>query len=96
MSQLRPSTFQLLVDPELAVLYALCATLDVTRQALLAAHPELEHEDFDGQRPLQLEAAGWLADSIINHINGLEIATQRYCHEVLRARSCSELDDLPF
>jgi hypothetical protein len=85
-----------LVDPELAVLYALSATLDVTRQALLAAHPDLEHEDFDSERPMELEATGWLADSVITHINGLEVAIQRYCHEVERARSRCEIDDLPF
>jgi hypothetical protein len=96
MSPFRPTTFQVLVDPELAVLYALCATLDVTRQALLAAHPALEHEDFEDERPMELEAAGWLADSIITHINGLEVAVQSYHQEVQRARGRSELDDLPF
>lgn len=96
MSHLRPTTFQLLVDPELAVLYALGATLDITHQALLAAHPELEHEGFVDERSLGFEAPTWLADGIITHINGLEVAIQRYCHEVLRARSRSELDDIPF
>jgi len=96
MSHLRPTTFQVLVDPELAVLYALTAALDATHQALLAAHPELEHEGFVSEHSLELEAPTWLADSIITHISGLEVAIQRYCHEVLRARSRSELDDIPF
>lgn len=96
MSRFNPTTFRLLEDPELAVLYALSATLDVTRQALLAACPELEHESFLGEYPLKLEPTTWLADSIIIHINGLEVAIQRYCHEVERTRSHDEVDDIPF
>lgn len=94
MSQL-PSSDQLLADPELAVLHALGAALAATQRALLAAHPELE-EDLAGDRPLELPGAGWIADSILTHINGLEQSIQRYRQEVQRARRCQLNDELPF
>jgi hypothetical protein len=81
-----PSTDQLLANPELAVLHALDAALAAAQQALLAAHPELEEEDLAGGRPLQLDAAGWLADAILTHIAGLEAALRRHRGELHRQR----------
>jgi hypothetical protein len=64
--------------------------------ALLAAHPQLEEEDLAGDRPLELPGAGWIADSILTHISGLEQSIQRYLQEIQRARRCQLNDEFPF
>jgi hypothetical protein len=90
-----PTLDQLLADPELAVLHALRAALAATQQALLAAHPELEHDDFAGDRSLKLTGAGWIADGLLTQLTGLDTSLQRYRHEVARARAASRQED-PF
>jgi hypothetical protein len=82
-----PTLDALLVDPELAVLHALGAALAAAQQALLAAHPELEEDDFAGERALKLTGAGWIADGILTQVTGLEVSLQRYRREVARTRA---------
>jgi hypothetical protein len=90
-----PTLDQLLVDPELAVLHALGAALAAAQRALLAAHPELEDDDFAGERALKLSGAGWIADGILTQVTGLELSLQRYRREVARSRAAPLPDD-PF
>ena len=90
-----PSLDQLLVDPELAILHALGAALAAAQRALLAAHPELEDDDFAGERCLKLTNAGWIADGILIQVTGLEASLQRYRREVARFRAASLHED-PF
>jgi hypothetical protein len=92
MSDGPPSLGQLLADPELAVLHALAAALAAAQQALLAAHPELEEDDFAGDRSLKLSGAGWIADGLLTQLTGLEASLQRYRREVARARACPHDD----
>jgi len=90
-----PTLDQLLADPELAILHALRASLAAAQQALLAAHPELEEDDFAGDRSLKLTGAGWIADGLLTQLNGLDTSLQRYRREVARSRAASLHDD-PF
>ena len=63
----------------LHVLRALEAALSHTRAAVLAAHPELGPEAPPaGAAPLKLDAAGWAADEILNHLSALGDAVARY------------------
>jgi len=87
MTDKLPTSDQLLADPELAVLHALGAALAAAQRALLAAHPELEEDDPLGDRPLQLDGAGWIADALVTQLAGVEASLQRYRREVARARA---------
>ena len=82
-----PSLDQLLADPELAVLHALGAALAAAQRALLAAHPELEDDDFAGEESLKLSGAGWIADAILTQLAVLDTSLQRYRREVARSRA---------
>jgi hypothetical protein len=62
----------------LHVLRALEAALSYTRAAVLAAHPELSPEAPGGTPPLKLDAAGWAAEEILNHLSALGDAVARY------------------
>ena len=90
-----PTLDALLADPELAVLHALGAALAATQRALLAAHPELEEDDFTGERTLKLTGAGWIADGILTQVTSLEMSLQRYRREVARFRAATLHED-PF
>ena len=72
--------------PELAILHALDATLTAAHRALLAAHPDLDEEDLCGDRPLDLDGSGWIADAIVTQISGLSASIARYRREIDRAR----------
>lgn len=66
-----PTTDQLAVAPELALLSALEATLDATISALLAAHPELRSRN--GRLP-----SAQIADVVIARSLELREAINRY------------------
>jgi hypothetical protein len=73
-----PSPLQLVDAPELAALHVLEVTLATAQHAILAAHPDLEEQSF-------LSIEEWLADAILVHVSGLEVAVRRY-REQLRRR----------
>ncbi len=81
-----PDLEELVAAPELAILHALEATLDAASSALLAAHPELAEQDLAGDMSPALDVSGWMADSIVTHIFGLNAAIARYRRELARAR----------
>ncbi len=92
MTDQLPTSDQLLADPELAVLHALGVTLAAAQRALLAAHPELEEDDFLGSRPLRLDSTGWIADALLTQLAGVDASLQRYRREVERTRACPHED----
>lgn len=94
MSQSALTADQVLVDPQLAVLHALEATLGAATWALLAAHAELEEEDLCGERPLVLDAEGWIAEGMLRLISALEDSIRRYHAEIARARARVASDSL--
>jgi len=95
MSDLTPTTDQLLAAPELAILHALEASLAAAQCALLAAYPELEEEDLCSDSPLLLSGSGWIADAIITQSCGLSASIARYRREFERARQ-ARLSQSPF
>jgi hypothetical protein len=86
MSDLTPTTDQLLAAPELAILHALEACLAAAQRALLVAYPELEEEDLCSDQPLLLGGSGWIADAIITQSSGLSASIARYRREFEHAR----------
>jgi len=77
MKQL-PDPWQLAESPELGVLHVLDAALTASSVALVAAFPELEDADFEGESPPALSTQSHLADAILTHIAGLQAAVLRY------------------
>jgi hypothetical protein len=77
MKQL-PNPWQLAESPELSVLHVLDAAISATSAALIAAFPELEDADFDGEQPPTLSTQAHLADAVLTHLNGLQAALLRY------------------
>lgn len=88
MSRLPPTSDELMVSPELAILHALAAALTAAERALLAAHPELEEEDLCPDAPPRLNGTGWIADAILTHIAGLDACVGRYFAEERRVNGC--------
>lgn len=72
-----PTVFDLVESPELAPLHALQTALTLAGRALEAAHPDLDEADLH-EEPFSVE--GYLADAILTHIGGLDVAIQRYRH----------------
>lgn len=95
MSNLPPTTDQLLAAPELAILHALEASLAAAQRALLAAYPELEQEALGTDQPPLLGGSGWIADAIITQSVGLTASIARYRREFERARR-AHLSPSPF
>lgn len=83
MKQL-PDPWQLAESPELGVLHVLDSALVATQLALVAAFPELEDADFDGEQPPALSTQAHLADAILTHVTGLQAAVCRYSVVTLR------------
>jgi len=77
MNQL-PDPWQLAESPELGLLHVLDAALTATSAALVAAFPELEDADFEGEQPPALSTQAHLADAILTHVPGLQAAICRY------------------
>jgi hypothetical protein len=70
-------------------LHGLETALAYTRAAMLAAHPDLNEDGPHGRRLMKLDAAGWTADEILTHLDGLAQAITRYTVELERARTRS-------
>jgi len=66
-----------LCAPELAVLWALEATLHASAAALTAAHAELEAEDFAAS-PHPPSAQVCLADALLTQVEALQHSLRRY------------------
>jgi hypothetical protein len=85
--------------PERATVEALRAVLDVTILALIAANPELLHDEWAG-KPERAHLAGVrVADRILKHGHALRRELLRYAHHL--DRQCERAierpkDDLPF
>jgi len=73
-----PDTWQLAESPELGILHLLDSALAATSAALIAAFPELEDADFEGEQPPALSTQAHLADAILTHVTGLRTAVLRY------------------
>lgn len=63
--------------PELAVLDVLDVALTAAHHALFAANPELESSEYLLETP-QPSVAACLADAVLDHINALQAAVERY------------------
>lgn len=63
--------------PELAVLDVLDVALTAAHHALYATNPELESSEYLLETP-QPSVAACLADAILDHINVLQAAVERY------------------
>jgi hypothetical protein len=70
----------------LTTLYGLEVALACTRNAVLAAHPDLNEEGPHDRRLMKLDAAGWMADEVLIHADALAGATARYLVEAERGR----------
>ncbi len=79
-----PSELEALLGqaPELAALWTLEAALRASQAALHAVHSELREEDF-ALAPHSPSAQACLADALLNHMEGLQVALKRYCSLVL-------------
>lgn len=66
-----------LCAPELAVLAALDATLRASAAALIAAHAELEAEDFAAS-PHPPSAQACLAAALLSQVEALQLSPRRY------------------
>lgn len=76
-----PMPFNMLESPELGLLHALQSALELAERILGVVHPELEQMDlFPDCPPFSREA--YLADAVLTHIAGLEVAIARYRHLV--------------
>lgn len=74
-----PTPFEMLESPELGPLHALQSALELVERILGAAHPDLVQMDlFPNCPPLSTDA--YLADAVLTHIAGLEVAIARYRH----------------
>lgn len=85
MSAPLPSTLEIAESPELAILYALHASVRVAERALLAAHPELEEVDLSAEL-LAVTPMACAADLLLLHLAGVDGAINRYTAQ-LRHRS---------
>ena len=66
-------------EPELAPLHILASATDITRRALLAAHPELiDRGDFLIDEP-DLSARQYLAGALLGAIDNLSELVETYC-----------------
>jgi hypothetical protein len=85
--------------PERATVEALRAVLDVTILALIAANPELLHDEWVGRSERGHLAGVRVADRILKHGHALRRELVRYAHHLDRQRErATDLpnDDLPF
>ena len=78
-----PSTVETAESPELAVLYALHATVSAAERALLAAHPELEEVDQSAEL-LPITPMACAADLLLLHLVGVVGAINRYTAQLRR------------
>lgn len=79
-----PGPDQLAETPELAALEMLDAALLVATNALIAQNGDLGFADLMAERP---SASALLADAIVNHIDGLQHAINRYRDQLLAAQA---------
>lgn len=85
MSAPLPSSLEVAESPELAILYALHASIRAAERALLAAHPELEEVDLCAQL-VPVAPMACAADLLLLHLAGVDGAINRYTAQ-LRRRS---------
>ena len=88
-----PTTDELVVLPELAILAALQQLLELTAQTLAAIHPDVV-VDHSRLRPLDLRAA--LADQIIELAACLAKAAICYRVAAIDSLYVPDTDDIPF
>lgn len=74
-------------SPELASLELLSHAISVTRAALLAVHPELQHGDFVAALLEARSLKVCSADALITHLDAIDTALERYRELVERAQS---------
>ena len=84
MSTPLPSTLEVAESPELAILYALQATLKAAEHMLLAAHPELEDLDLSAPELLPVTPMACAADLLLLHVTAIDGAINRYTAQLRR------------
>jgi len=97
MSFLLSTPLELAEEPESAPLEILRSATDVSRRALLAAHPELAEGDFIDEEPA-VTPRQCLAASILSTLETLANSIRRYQAHLdnLAARRPRSDDDIPF